>query len=181
MPRKTDAQALRTKEWMLKSLLSLMVEKDFQQITVSEIANRAGLDRRTFYRHFQSKEDILTGRVRSLAVEYEQILRHSPVMNTRSIALSFFLICRENRELLKLLARHKLMPLLLYELGGLFPQIHNKYHTGDDFYAPFETRYAMYYHVGGFWNVLVHWLEQDMDKTPEDLADMIGHMLPEYI
>lgn len=181
MPKKTDAQAQRTRKWMLEALIDLMKEKPFEQITISELAQRAGLDRRTFYRHYRSKEEILTGRIQELARVYETALRSSPTMNTHAIALAFFRICDDSRELLQLLHQNKLLTLLLEELNGLFPIIHSKYHTGKDFYAPFDLEYALSYHVGGFWNVLARWLSGGMKQTPEELAAMIGHMLPEFI
>ncbi len=181
MPKKTDAQVLRSKEWMLEALITLMSEKEFEQITVSEIAQRAGLDRRTFYRHFGSKEEILADYIQKLGALYEETLRKSRAMNTYSIVLAFFTVCEQNGELLNLLHRHRLLPLLLYELNSLFAQMHNKYHIGEDIYASFDQEYALSYHVGGFWNVLVIWLSNGMTKKPEELATMIGHMLPEFI
>ena len=59
MPVKTDAQARRSREWLLEALISLMGEKDYGQITISELAKRADLDRRTFYRHYGSKDQII--------------------------------------------------------------------------------------------------------------------------
>lgn len=56
MPSKTAQQS---KSWLTHSLLELMKEKSFSDITITEIAEKAQLDRRTFYRHFQSKKDIL--------------------------------------------------------------------------------------------------------------------------
>ena len=181
MPKKTDAQVRRTRQWLLDSLTELMREKDFEQITISELAERSGLDRRTFYRHYSAKEEVITEHIRELAKGYETSLRRSPAMNTHAIALAYFHVCQENGELLKLLHRHKLLPLLLDEFNRLFPLIHTKYHTGEDFYAPFDTGYALSYHVGGFWNVLARWLSDGMKQTPEELAAMFRHMLPEFI
>lgn len=181
MPVKSDAQVRRTKEWMLEALVSLMQEKDFSRITVSEIAQLADMDRRTFYRHYQSKEDILADKIRKLAEVYETLLSGGHPTGTGTIALSFFSICKENQELLLLLHRHQLLPLLLYELNRLFPHYHGKYHIGEDIYAPFDMGYALSYHVGGFWNVLVRWLDNGVDRTPEELAAMVAHMLPEFI
>ncbi len=180
MAMKTDAQARRSREWLLEALISLMEEKEYAQITISELAKRADLDRRTFYRHYGAKDQIIIERIRELAKIYEAVLR-SASTTTREIALAYFRICRENGQLLMLLYRHKLLPLLLDELNRLFPILHAKHHAGPDPYAPFDMEYALSYHVGGFWNVMCRWLARGMVQTPQELADMIGHMLPEYI
>lgn len=57
--RSTDARALRSRAALREALLSLIEEKDFQQIPVREIATRAGVTFPTFYRQFATKEDLL--------------------------------------------------------------------------------------------------------------------------
>ena len=179
MPIKTDAQVIRSKQWLLEALIELMNEKPFTQITISEIAARAQLDRRTFYRHFKTKEDIITCRIRQLSEHFEGFLQQEKSLLTKDIALRFFTICENNKELLSLLYIHKLLPLLLYELNTIFPEHHNRYHAG--IYAPHDEGYALAYHAGGFWNVLFQWLADGMKKTPEELSATITSFLPESI
>ena len=47
------------KECILKSLVSLMKEKEFKDITITEITKKAGVSRMTYYRNYNFKEDIL--------------------------------------------------------------------------------------------------------------------------
>ena len=47
------------KEYISKSLLILMAQKDFLNITINEITDKAGVNRSTYYRNFSSKEDIV--------------------------------------------------------------------------------------------------------------------------
>lgn len=181
MPIKTDAQAVRSKQWMLDALIALMSEKPFAQITISEIASRAQLDRRTFYRHFKTKEDIIIHRIRQLSEHFEHIIRRQEPLRTKEIALYFFGLCAGDKELLGLLYTHKLLPLLLYELNTIFPEHHNRYHGDAEIYAPYDEDYALAYHVGGFWNVLLRWLGDGMEKTPEELAETVASFLPSQI
>jgi len=55
----TNITALKSKAWITESLLVLMMEKDFDKITITEIINKADLTRQTFYRNFESKENVL--------------------------------------------------------------------------------------------------------------------------
>src|ERR1700720_4492885 len=45
-----------------QAALELYVERGFEQTTVAEIAKRAGLTERTFFRHFADKREVLFGR-----------------------------------------------------------------------------------------------------------------------
>src|SRR5579871_4725437 len=44
-----------------QAALELYVERGFEQTTVAEIASRAGLTERTFFRHFADKREVLFG------------------------------------------------------------------------------------------------------------------------
>ena len=57
----TDKRALRTTHALVRALLELIQEDGgrFEDITVREILERAGVGRTTFYSHFRSKEDVL--------------------------------------------------------------------------------------------------------------------------
>lgn len=55
-----DNQRVRlTKRLLSESLLSLMSKKSFDQISVVELCSKAGINRATFYRYYNSPIDIL--------------------------------------------------------------------------------------------------------------------------
>lgn len=47
------------RERLQRAALELYVERGFEQTTVAEITNRAGLTERTFFRHFADKREVL--------------------------------------------------------------------------------------------------------------------------
>lgn len=59
MIEKTNQTINRAQKYFIDALLTLMEEKSYEDISVSELAERAQYDRRTFYRYFKSKDDIL--------------------------------------------------------------------------------------------------------------------------
>lgn len=62
MPSKNnsnDRRIVKSKNALKEALVSLMKTKDFKQITITDIVQFADLNRGTFYKHYQYKEDIL--------------------------------------------------------------------------------------------------------------------------
>ena len=55
----TDRRVQRTRRLLHKALMSLILEKKYESITVQEILDRADVGRSTFYMHFRDKDELL--------------------------------------------------------------------------------------------------------------------------
>ncbi len=55
----TNSLAIKSQNWIANALLKLMESHPYKDITVTQICHKANLVRKTFYRNFDSKEDIL--------------------------------------------------------------------------------------------------------------------------
>lgn len=56
---KVDRRISKTKDAIHKALIELMTEKDFNNITISDISERANINRGTLYLHYTDKYDLL--------------------------------------------------------------------------------------------------------------------------
>ncbi len=55
----TDLRIRRTHLFLQEAMIELITEKGFEAITVGDIAERAMINRATFYRHYQDKYDLV--------------------------------------------------------------------------------------------------------------------------
>ena len=55
----TDPRILRSRQMLMEALLKLLARKDFEDISVQEIADEATLNRATFYLHYPDKNALL--------------------------------------------------------------------------------------------------------------------------
>ncbi len=58
-PPPKDRRAARTRRTITKAFVELLGERRYEEIGVSEIAERADVGRSTFYQHFRGKEELL--------------------------------------------------------------------------------------------------------------------------
>lgn len=56
---KTDLRVQKTYKLLYEALSNLLTEKSYEDITITEICNEAGVHRVTFYKHFSDKNDFL--------------------------------------------------------------------------------------------------------------------------
>jgi len=55
-----DPRIQRTRKYLREALIELVLEKGYQNISVKDLADRACINRSTFYLHYQDKEELLT-------------------------------------------------------------------------------------------------------------------------
>ncbi len=61
--------------YIAEALLLLMKDKNYNDITIGEITERAGVNRSTYYRHFETKESIIQFYLDSIMEEYQIAFR----------------------------------------------------------------------------------------------------------
>lgn len=166
--------ALRSKEWLTSALLELMKNKPFRDISISEIAAKADLSRRTFYRSFSSKEEVIcfhlqriwsTG-VKKLSTDEDHSYEHT--------IRWYFELWYEHRELALLLYRNDLMALVLQEYNHLFRDVYLMRKGNFPLAKQSEAmKYALSYSAGGLLNVLWQWASEGMQKSPEEVTKLL--------
>lgn len=58
-PRSNEGRNTYVIQHLTDAMLSLLSEKPIEDISISELIDRAGVGRASFYRNFKSKEDVL--------------------------------------------------------------------------------------------------------------------------
>lgn len=56
---KIDKRVEKTRNSIITTFKEMIIEKDFKEITIKELAERANINRKTFYLHYESMEEIL--------------------------------------------------------------------------------------------------------------------------
>lgn len=66
MEKKLDLRVQKTYKALLKALYDLLCEKSFDDITVTELCDRAETRKATFYKHFGDKRELLTFMIKEM-------------------------------------------------------------------------------------------------------------------
>lgn len=73
-PKKLDRRQIRTKRRIREALMALVMEKPVEKITIKELAERADIDRKTFYLHYGSIGDIVSEMQEELLSKLESVI-----------------------------------------------------------------------------------------------------------
>ena len=172
--KKRNPIAEQSRQWLIKSLLSLMDKKIYADITATEIAEHALLSRRTFYRIFDSKEQILQQYFLSICDEYIACFEKDMHYSVGQIIEIFFAFWEKNIDFLLILQRNHLFYYLLEELNEVLPAIHNIVRGDQHLYSSaLEKKFALLASAGSLWNILSEWVKIDNRPSPKEISEMM--------
>lgn len=179
---KRKAIAEQSRKWLMESLLHLMAEKDYNSITVTEISDHALLSRRTFYRNFNSKDEILEAYFHNLCEEYIAQFKDEKDLSLSNVTKVYFSFWKERIEFLNILNKNHLLFLLLEKYNEFLPVVYQTYkgNRNDDSNET-ELKYALLFSAGGFWNLLANWLKSDTPQTPMEMSEIVLKSMRTFI
>lgn len=170
---KGNAKSDQSKQWIEEALLKLMHTDNYHEITIQEITDHAGLTRRTFYRNYSSKDEILKGCFYRIWQEYMSLIKLQTDLSLPNISKVFFSLMLKHMDFLSLVNRHQLIPLFLTDINELLPLAFDEFKGDAMPFSKESIQYALTFSIGGFMRILVMWLNDSEPKSPEKMAAII--------
>ncbi len=174
-----DRRIRRTQKSLHEALISLVLEKNYDSITVQEILDRADVGRSTFYAHFDGKDELLISGThelrntlnaalqgeRSSAKPHEVIIGFSAAM---------FEHANEYREVYHALLHAQAWPLFRQRLQEILDEIIRRECKAEiaklkkaDSEVPVDL--FVHYLTAAFLSVLTWWLDRRGRLTPSQI------------
>ncbi len=154
--------------YITEALLILLRDKEYKDISITEICKKAGVTRMSFYRNFESKEDILFKKVRNVT---DSFVKESDISYKSDTVSSYFVKLfthmQQQKELCAALNKAGLIYMVKDEFDRVFL---NTYKNDYD-------EYKSLFLAGGIYNVFLFWLINDCRDDPETLAQRLDGIL----
>ncbi len=171
----TDRRTIRTRTLLRDALVSWMLEKEYDTISVQDITDRANLGRATFYLHYKEKDALLISTLDTLHEELVQRIQRQVQATGLEEPPPIQLVfehAAENKDLYKVVlsgagkmsllsrTRDTIVALLMEFItaGGQMPQI------------PVEV--TAVYLAGAQMHLIGWWLENDLPYSVEEMVRM---------
>ena len=177
--KSSHKNAARSRHLIKQAFAELLNEKDISKITVTDIVERANISRGTFYAHYLDVYDLYAAIQSNIVEAIDEALDNLGMSNVIlnpeeaiKIGLGFldknkgyyklFINSSHGETLIKRiisLAEDKFS----HEIKSLFPNENEAV----------EHIYHMYYTLGGFRNILIHWFNDQDSISTETCAEYL--------
>ncbi len=181
---KTESKYYNTACLMDEALILLLEKKDYSFITVKEICDKAGVNRSTFYLHYQNIDDLLSECIEYVGNKIQKkysdkimdkgIIRtsklHDLVLVTPQYLLPYLEFLKENKAVYKIAYSQ---PNVLKEktvINHLYTNIFEP--ILDRFSVPkTEQKYMLSFYLSGLGAIMIDWVKND---CKEDISVIIN-------
>ena len=178
-PSKHNRQVERTKSWIFDALMLLMDEKPYDKITVSDIADKAGVARPTFYRNFDDKDEVILQYLnKSFNSELMSTEKNDKGDKPNNIVLTFDVtyLIKNQKNLKKILSTADVEARIYRELQIYTLSLIKSYKKLLSAEEYLICHYKICYQMTGSLKVLFDWFINNMPMPIEKLVPMLNAM-----
>ena len=184
---KAESKYFNTAIRFNKALLSLLEKKSFEYITISEICEKAEVNRSTFYLHYENTSDLLqetTAYVLDNFTSYFSIDAESITTKFANCDLQdlkfinekylhpYLSFIKENQRVFSAVLSQPTafnsMAIFQRLFDNIFKPILDRFHYPRD-----EQNYVMLFYLNGITAIISEWLKDGCPKSIEDISAII--------
>lgn len=176
--KKDDLRIRRTYKLLSESLLDLLSENKFEDISVTDICENAMIHRTTFYKHFEDKYQLLKFCVKEFQINFSK--ENNPdykfnnltdyYINTMKNILEFITSPKNKSQFVALLKNNRnSIQTIFHEaiVEDVILKLEDVKKNGNEFSVPIPMIAEFY--AGAIISVITWWFEGDMVISIEDL------------
>lgn len=188
---KSESKYFNTAIKFNKALLFLLEKKPFEYITISEICETAGVNRSTFYLHYENLCDLLQETTRyvldnfisyfsvdtkNITLKFEKCTLQELNFITEEYLYPYFSYIKENKSIFLAV----LSQPTVFDFNSIFQRLFinvfnpilDRFNYPDD-----ERRYVMMFYLNGLTALVKEWLKDDCKKSIEEMSEIIQHCI----
>jgi len=175
---KIDRRILRTQKLLWEALIDLIQEKEYSEITIQDIADRANVNRVTFYLHYRDKQDLL---VKSVEVIFNDLTSKITSLTGENFRLDIppegmtlvYQYIADNARFYRIILGENGIPFLIDRFRKYLVETavqRFQMLTPAQNQAPLALEMVAEYAAGSIIGLINWWLENDMPIPPAEFA-----------
>lgn len=167
--------SMTSKNMLSQGLVELLREEEFKDITVTRLCDHAQISRRTFYRNFETTEEVLAYYIDGIMDLFVKAMEGYAEDDFKTVTKAYFSFWEKYDRLLMLLNKNNLIHIVFTRYIHYLHQFPKTLWLNGQA-PPDEQNFAvrLAYISGGLWSVLTYWISSGCKHSSIELADIIN-------
>lgn len=104
MSEKSDLRVRKTQKAIKNAFTEMLLEMDYEKITIKELCERATINRRTFYLHYDTIDDLLFSIQKDITKEFfDRIKNYDIIQNIEQCTREYFIYSEEKGKIMEVI------------------------------------------------------------------------------
>ncbi len=189
MSGREDLRVRKTKKALFDAFIKLLSQKPFDEITVNELCDEAGVRRATFYKHYADKFDFLSAYTRLLRDRFDRLIwkDDKPALTPEyyaEYAKRFIHFMSDNSTIVHNLCMSSLFPSVLVIIleqnyKDTCERLRISVEEGMTLSASIETIALMC--TGGVAGCIYNWIKTGQMSDPDTVSNEVGAVITKIV
>lgn len=188
--KKTDSKYFQTAARMDEAFLTLLQKKEFAYITVKEICAAAGVNRSTFYLHYETMGDLLEESVHYVHKQFQVHFERNNTPDIQNCAPQDLLWIRPKYLIpyLNFIQEHQQLYRASLKYPAIFQTDHAYRQLFQQFFNPIlerfavpeeERHYCMVFYLNGITAIVEEWVRNGCKDSMEQVIAVMQRCIPQ--
>ncbi len=175
---KVDRRILKSQEVIKKAVIDLMSEKNFDDITIQDISDRANVSRGTIYLHYVDKFDLLDKLIAEHINELRDMCELSAELDYKDANLPWFQYLQSNYLFFSTMLASKGAPYFRNQfIEFLIEEFKDEVDVARGKNSGLKKEIILHFIVTSYVGVVEWWITHEMPYPPHIMAEQIGVLL----
>lgn len=180
---KKDLRVIKTEKLLYETLIDLLKDKTFEEIKVSDICNKALINRSTFYAHYSDKYELVVGFINTLKSELASAIKNNgSTFNTKEYYLEMIEMILTHIEERKSIYQDILinnrnsivMDILLDVINN---DVNEKLKKNSQVKEEIPSKVISTFYIGAVTSLCIEWLKNSNEYSKEDIIHYLDVLM----
>lgn len=168
-----DKRIIKTKEKLQKTLVEILAKTDLTDISVTELCNKAGVNRSTFYVYYDNVSDCFEEIEDFIIEELKSAFYQEPERTQGSYLRVYFRLARKYQPIFKAIHRAGIHNSMIHKMVDINNEL-----LHEQLFIPFGNERLEYSFIfSGFYGIVEAWINNGCRESDEEMVEILKKLI----
>lgn len=160
-----------TQKYIFEAFKNLLQTEKYEDISVCDICKKAGVSRMSFYRNFNSKDELTKKAFDYIVKRIQDNVNQKNNVNIYNVVKGCFEIFKDYKDIIFSLQNTEIFHSIIAESSL---EVQEKFNID---YISKSSKYVPLFYISAVYFVIINWLKNGATETPDEMARLVTTLI----